>query len=180
MPRSWDTRKDSEARSSGADTSIGDDVLSKAIDRDMGKWTVGDVVSEAGGTRNVAESLLHARGVEIDKKSLASQMRSIARWQAYEMGSGSQARKPSAASQKMLNRIGRNAQAARDGFYVAMSGDISVEGYRRGDRSANIHMQGDAAAAFLDNPSFAGLSGSDNYAGLVIEAFGDVRISIEM
>src|SRR6266567_4214121 len=147
---------------------------------DMGKWTVGDVLSEAGGTRNVAESMLRARGVEINKTSLSSQMRSINRWLASETGSGSQARKPNAASQKMLNRIGRNAQAASDGFTVSMSGDISIEKYRRANRSTFVHMQGDAAAAFLDNPTFAGLSGSDNYGGLAIEAFGDVQISIDL
>jgi hypothetical protein len=178
MARSWDTRKDQEARDDGSNTPNTDELL-KAVDT-MSKWTVGDVIMEAGGTRNVAESMLRARGVEIDKKSLASQMRSINRWLAAETGSGSQARKPSKDSQKLINRIGRNAQASRDGFFVAMSGDISVDNYRRGSRTANIHMQGDAAAAFLDNPTFAGLSGSDNYGGLAIEAFGDVKISIDL
>lgn len=179
MPRSWDSRKDQEARDDGSNVP-NLEALTNAVERDISKWTVGDVISELGGTRNVAESMLRARGVEIDKKSLASQMRSINRWLAYETGTGAQARKPNAASQKMLNRIGRNAQAARDGFYVAMSGDISIDHYRRSSRSANVHMQGEAAAAFLDNPTFAGLSGSDNYGGLAIEAFGDVNISIEM
>ncbi len=178
MPRSWDIAKDQQARASGEDTP-NSEALTNAVDT-MGKWTVEDVISEAGGTRNVAESMLRARGVEINKTNLASQMRSINRWLAYERGTGSQARKPSKESQKILNRIGRNAQAARDGFYVAMSGDISIDHYRRANRSANIHMQGEAALAFLNNPSFAGLSGSDNYGGLKIEAFGDVKISIEM
>lgn len=178
MPRSWDTNKDRDARASGENTP-NTDALQGAIDR-MGKWTVEDVVLELGGTRNVAESMLRARGMEINKKSLASQMRSINRWLASETGTARETRKPNKESQKILNRIGRNAQAARDGFYVAMSGDISIDNYRRSSRSANVHMQGKAALDFLDNPTFQGLSGSDNYGGLKIEAFGDVNISIEM
>ncbi len=184
MPRSWDTRQDETARAQGADTpNVAE--LQKAVDR-MGQWSVDDVLSELGGSgrgrsTRLATKLLEARGMEVNKKSIASQMKSLQRWTRYEHGERSKdVRAPSKESQKILNHIGRNAQAARDGFNVTMSGDISIEHYRRGDRNAYVHMQGDAALAFLDNPTFAGLSGSDNYGGLAIEAFGDVQISIDL
>lgn len=183
MPRSWDTIQNRDARVLGANRP-NTDALQAAVDR-APKWTVDDVVSELGGTgrdanHRLAEKMLQARGVEVNTKSLSSQMRSIQRWLAYESGvAGKQARKPSAESQKILNQIGRNAKASRDGFTVAMKGDIKVSGYRRSDRSAVIPMQGDEAAAFLENPTYEALgmayTGDPDFAG-----YGDVGIDIQL
>ena len=179
MARSWDSTKDSQARASG-DSLPNVDALGKAI-AEQGQWSVEEVVSELGGTehakRHVAEQLLAARGMDISEKNIKSQMRSINRWIAYETGSGSQARKPSKQMQTFLNRIGRNAQMARDGFTVAMSGDIGVAGYRRSNRSAMVHMQGDAAAAWLENPTYAAMAAF--YDGNDIAGYGsDLEVEI--
>lgn len=183
MPRSWDTNKDKQAREAGASVP-NNEALETAVNR-MEKWTVEDVLTELGGTgkdasHRLAEKMLAARGLEVNKTSLASQMRSINRWLAYERGeTGKQVRKPSKDMQSIMNRIGRNAQLSNKGFHVAMSGDISIEGYRRSNRSAMIPMQGDTALAFLENPTFDTLSAGDGYQGLQIEGYGsDLQVSI--
>lgn len=182
MARLWNTTKDAEARAKG-DSTPNVKALENAV-KQIGQWSVDEVLTELGGTgrdasHRLAEKILDARGLEINKKSLASQQRAIQRWIAYEKGTGAQARKPNAESQKILNRIGRNAQAARDGFDVAMSGDIEVSGYRRSNRSATIHLEGQAALDFLEEPSYEKLgeayTGDSHFAG-----YGDVSIDIQL
>src|SRR5690348_4960857 len=128
MARSWDSRKDTEARASSPGEKPNTEALHVAIQQ-QGQWSVEDIIDELGGSeehakRHVAEQLLQARGMDINPKNISSQMRSINRWLNFEQGTGKQARKPSKDMQRVLNRIGRNAQMARDGFTVAMSGDI--------------------------------------------------------
>jgi hypothetical protein len=177
MPRSWDTNKDAEARSNGDDMP-NVDALQGAIDR-LPHWTVSDLLQEIPGrnaTNILAQQILRERGVEITKTNISSQMRSINRWMNYEAGTGKQARKPSKEMQAILNKLGRNTQMAQDGFTVAMAGDIEVAGYRRSDRTASVHMQGAAAAKWLDNPTFEAMA--QFYEGNQIAAFGDVQVDI--
>lgn len=192
MPRSWDSAQDTTARAEGAD-SPNVDALHDAV-KDAPKWTVDDVLTELGGTgkdasTRLSRKMLEARGMDVNAKSIENQRRSINRWLAFEAGqTGKEVRDPNKGTVEvkgerlkvstLLSRIGRNAQAARDGFDIAMSGDIGVNGYRRRSRSANIHMQGDAAAAWLENPTYEGLA--QFYEGNAIEAFGDVRIDIQL
>jgi hypothetical protein len=181
MPRSWDTKKDDQAWAAGASTpNVG---ALKAAVSDLPTWTVGDLLAESGGSRGLALEMLKYRGMESSKTNIISQQRSINRWRNYEEGiTGKQSRKTNDAMQRVLNAIGRNKQAAQDGFMVAMSGDIQVAGgtpSRRSNRTANIFMQGDAAAAFLDNPTYAALgeayTGDSGFA-----AYGDIEISIDL
>ena len=180
MARGWDTQQDTLARARAASDTPNIAALEKAVAR-AGQWTVEDVLTELGGTgkdatHRLAEKILTARGVDISEKSVRSQQRSINRWIAYERGSGAQSRKPSKAMQQILNRIGKNAQMARDGFTVAMSGDISVAGYRRADRTATVHMQGDEAARWLESPNFEDMG--QFYGGNDLAGYGDLQVQI--
>jgi hypothetical protein len=184
--------KDTNARAIG-DEKPNVAALSGAIQR-SGQWTVDDTLTELGGvgrdaTHRLAEKILGARGLEVNAKNLSSQMRSINRWIAWESGAtGKEVRNPNKGSITMadgskvkvtslLGKIGKNAQMARDGFTVAMSGDISVANYRRSNRSATIHMQGDAAAAWLENPTYEGMS--QFYEGNEISGYGeDLQVEI--
>ena len=181
MPRSWDSKKDDQAWAMGASTpNVG---ALRASVANLSKWTVGDVLAELGGSRAVALKMLEYRGIESSKTNILSQQRSINRWKNYEEGiPGKQSRKTNDAMQRVLNAIGRNKQAAKDGFVVAMQGDIQVAGgtpSRRSSRTANIFMQGKAAEAFLDSPSYAKLgeayTGDSGFA-----AFGDIEIDIDL
>jgi hypothetical protein len=181
MPRSWDTRQDEQARQRAADEP-NIQALHDALAR-TGTWTIDDILVELGGrgrdkTHRLAEKMLEARGLDITKKSIESQQRSINRWLKAERGEPGQTRRPNKDMQAILNRIGKNAQMARDGFDIAMSGDIMVSGYRRSNRSANIHMQGEAATAFLENPTYAAIgeayTGSPDFAGYGADLYIDI------
>lgn len=147
----------------------------------LNKWTVDDVLTELGGTgrdatARLAEKLLDARGLEATKKNIENQQRSINRWLNYERGTGKESRKPNKEMQAAMNKIGRNAQMARDGFTVAMSGDISVNGYRRSNRNAKVHLQGEHAEKFLNSPNWGSLAAA--YGASELHGYGNVDIKI--
>jgi hypothetical protein len=121
------------------------------------QWTVADTVAELGGTRATAIELLRDRGNSAPSKAeISYQQRSINRWLNYEAGTGKQSRKPSAEMRRALNHVGRDRQAASNGFKVHISGEIAVQGYKR-DRNATVPLSGDRALSFLDNPNWGDL-----------------------
>lgn len=182
MARLWDTEHSTQMGREEAEAEANTDGLRAAIEN-APHWTVDDVLTEIGGDRahrtsNLARELLSLKGNDHPtSRELSSQMRSIQRWVNYEAGvTGKQASRPSKAAQGLLNRAGRNAQAARDGFTIAMSGDIEVNGYKRPDRSASVHLSGDRALSFLNNPNWQDLA--DAYGVDSLHALGDAEIDI--
>lgn len=164
-----------EARRAEANT----DALKTAVDN-LPIWSVSRTAAYVNQgkparqeNRTLAIALLHAggKGTPSDKE-IKSQMKSIQRWKAAESGSKSQSRKPSAASQKLLNKVGRNQKLAKDGFTVKLDGEIAVNGYKR-SRKAAVDVEGEDALRFFDDPNYqdlgrAYLGGSDALYG-----FGD-------
>src|SRR5260221_3841786 len=129
-----------------------------------GVWLVDDVKGELGGSNNrhansfLAQKILEYKGVEITKKSINSQMRSIQRWELYQAGvTGKQAHKPSKAIQNILNNIGRKAAHGRQSLSVEIKGDTTVNGYRR-NRNMKITLSPEQAQKFMANPTFDALA----------------------
>lgn len=183
MPRLWDvdaSKSHTKMSMEEAESMANTEALRASIEN-APHWTLDDVLTEIGGSQEhrnqeLARQLLAFKGNDHPtRKQIDGQMRSIQRWIRYEGGLDKGA-KPSKASQNMLNRAGRNAQAARDGFTIAMNGDIEVNGYRRPDRTASIRMSGDRAISFLNNPNWGDLAAA--YGADSLHAFGDVQIDI--
>ena len=181
MPRLWDVSNGNTSMSSAeAESEANTEALRAAIEN-APHWTLDDVLTEIGGDsrhRNseLARQLLAFKGNDHPtRKQIDNQARSIQRWARYEAGLDKGA-KPSKAAQGLLNRAGRNAQAARDGFTIAMNGDIEVNGYRRPDRSATVQLSGERATSFLNNPNWQDLASA--YGVDSLHAFGSVDISV--
>lgn len=183
MARTWDISKgNTHIGTDEAEALANTEALRAAVETSE-KWTIDDILTEIGGdsrhrNQELARQMLAAKGNDHPTKGqINSQMRNIQRWARYEAGLDKGA-KPSKAAQSLLNRIGRNAQAARDGFEITMRGDIEVNGYRRPDRTASIHLSGDRAVSFLDNPNWQDLAAA--YGVDSLHAFGDVLIDVRL
>ncbi len=144
-------------------------------------WTIDDIKSEIGysdrhANRALAQKLLEYKGLEVNKKTIDSQMKSLQRWEAYQTGSSSQKAKPSKANQNILNDIGRQAAGRTKGGKVKMKGTISVNGYQRDGRKADVMLDDEQMREFIENPSYEALAAA--YGTKELHAY-DADIEVE-
>lgn len=163
-------------------------------------WTATDAARQVGGTRRMAEQILEMKGKEVNKKSLASEMRNVNRYIKKESGVAGEGRKPSPAAQKVINKIGSDDKLKKEGHkrppskikkpgskpakgqtggggggnsvHVSITGTTSVNGYED-DRDIDIYMNEDEMDRFIDNPSYETLS--DIWGAEVFLIDGDIN-----
>jgi hypothetical protein len=143
----------------------------------LSHWAVTDAVKELGGTRKAAIAMIEERGGTVDKKSIANQMRNLQRYIEYERTGvkGKNSFAPTREKREIINDVATQ-KAARKGLKITMSGNISVNGYKR-QRNIELILDSDQAADFLSDPNFEVLA--DAYHSNELHGYDDLDIQVE-
>jgi hypothetical protein len=143
--RAWETSHEEQADISTADN--------KALGNAgsiFSHSTVEDLAGDVGGNRELAILMLKEQGKEATKTSINSQMRSIQRWQKRERGETG-GTKPKAPAQDILKRITVDQKlASGKKIQARVKGPSSVNGYKRGNRDAEIYLDPDEARELFE------------------------------